>query len=336
MENIHKNHNVGPPREDSKLITELQCEPEQFKERIIFMSMYNDIVWQAKGKKSIVNTIHRQLRIMLANSLAVIGLSWGLGQNFLGPGSEQQWYGTYTDKPNGSWDRMAGEMMANFSGSGHPIFRASSALERGELRSKAGGKKSIHFNGSNETTELLLRSVISANQLSIFGARADLCDEVPNRISAPVKPAAPEHLEKVEIPTALFKAENSTNEQQWRNLRQEFVRKFEQLSDDQKLSKLCSDAGLTSSNFAKILPNNNSLTAMLTRTTVTSPQSLDTWSIRTEALEQSRELLKDKRCTTVRSKCLKRPDRESTEDIPRYSHDGTLVMNAGSHYLTSD
>ena len=27
-----------------------------------------------------VNTIHRQLRIMLANSLAVIGLSWGLDQ----------------------------------------------------------------------------------------------------------------------------------------------------------------------------------------------------------------------------------------------------------------
>ena len=75
-----------------KLMTELQCEPEHWKERIIFMSMYNDIVWQAKGKTSIVNTIHRQLRIMLANSLAVIGLSWGLGQNFLGLG--QNYSGT--------------------------------------------------------------------------------------------------------------------------------------------------------------------------------------------------------------------------------------------------
>ena len=41
--------------------------------------------------------------------------------------------------------------MANFSGSGHPIFRASSAFERGELRSKGHGKKSIHFNGSRRT-----------------------------------------------------------------------------------------------------------------------------------------------------------------------------------------
>ena len=130
--------------------------------------------------------------------------------------------------------------MANFSRSGHPIFRASNAFERGSLRSKG----SIHFNGSNENIELLLRTVISATQLSIYGAIADLCDEVPKGIRALGKLAAPEHLEKVEIPTVLSKAENSTNVQQWENLRQECERKFEQLSEDQKLSKLCSDAGL--------------------------------------------------------------------------------------------
>ena len=32
-----------------KLMTELQCEPEQFKGRMIFMSMYNDIVWGERG-----------------------------------------------------------------------------------------------------------------------------------------------------------------------------------------------------------------------------------------------------------------------------------------------
>ena len=55
---------------------------------------------------------------------------------------------------------------------------------------------------------------------------------------------------------------------------------------------------------------------------------------KTEAVEPSMELLKDTRCTTMRSKCLERPDRESTEAILRYSHDGTLVMDTGSHYLT--
>ena len=33
------------------LMRDLQCEPENFKGRIIFMSMYNDIEWKAKGNK---------------------------------------------------------------------------------------------------------------------------------------------------------------------------------------------------------------------------------------------------------------------------------------------
>ena len=62
------------------LMRDLQCELEHFKDRIIFMSLYNDIAWGEEGIHKDVNTIHRQLRIILANSLAVIGLSWGLDQ----------------------------------------------------------------------------------------------------------------------------------------------------------------------------------------------------------------------------------------------------------------
>ena len=134
--------------------------------------------------------------------------------------------------------------MANFSRSGHPSFRSTSALERGESRSKGGGKKSIHFNGSHENIELLLRTVSSANQLSIFGAIADLCDEVPKGIGAPGKLAAPDHLETMEIPTRPSAEETPINAQQRRNPVQEYEQKFEQLSEDQKFSKLCSDAGL--------------------------------------------------------------------------------------------
>ena len=61
-------------------MTDLQCEPENFNDRIIFMSMYNDIARGEKETQKDVNTIHRQLRITLANSLAVVGLSWSLDQ----------------------------------------------------------------------------------------------------------------------------------------------------------------------------------------------------------------------------------------------------------------
>ena len=74
----------------------------------------------------------------------------------------------------------------------------------------------MHFNGSHENMELLLRT--AANQLSIYGAIADFCNGVPKDLGAPEKPAAPDHLEKMEIPAGFSIAGNSTNAQQQRNL----------------------------------------------------------------------------------------------------------------------
>ena len=48
-------------------------------------------------------------------------------------------------------DKTAKDMMLNFSESGHPIFRATSALERGGLKNKGKGMTSIHSQGSDET-----------------------------------------------------------------------------------------------------------------------------------------------------------------------------------------
>ena len=61
--------------------------------------------------------------------------------SFLGPGCEKKWYGTHTHKLDGEWDRTAEIMMLNFAESGHPVFRATSALERGELKSKEKRKE---------------------------------------------------------------------------------------------------------------------------------------------------------------------------------------------------
>ena len=105
---------------------------------------------------------------MLKDSLAVIGLSWGL--DLKGCGTELT-----IAKPDGSWSRTAEKMLQNFAGSRHPTFRCTSALERGELRSKGGGKTSIHFNGS--TQNIVLQMVISVNQFSLYGAVPDMIEE---------------------------------------------------------------------------------------------------------------------------------------------------------------
>ena len=52
------------------------------------------------------------------------------------------------------------------------MFRATSPSERGELKSKGGGRKTIHYNGSGENIELILRTMCSVDQLSFCGAVA--------------------------------------------------------------------------------------------------------------------------------------------------------------------
>ena len=63
-------------------------------------------------------------------------------------------------------------MMMEFLESGHTVFRATSPLSRGVLKSKGGGKLSIHFCLDGDTIETVFRTLllISVNQLSIYGA----------------------------------------------------------------------------------------------------------------------------------------------------------------------
>ena len=99
------------------------------------------------------------------------------GWLFLGPGSEKKWYSTHEYKPQGERDRVSELMIIQFSESTHPVFRATSPLSRGTLKSKGGGKLSIFFGADEGTIETVFRTIISVNQLSIHGGVSDLCEE---------------------------------------------------------------------------------------------------------------------------------------------------------------
>ena len=64
-----------------------------------------------------------------------------------------------------------------FGESRHPVFRSTSPFSRGVLKSKGGWKLSIHFCADEGTIETVFRTIISVNQLSIYGAVSDLCEE---------------------------------------------------------------------------------------------------------------------------------------------------------------
>ena len=48
---------------------------------------------------------------------------------------------------------------------------------RGILKSKGRGKLSIHFAADQETIETIFRIIAFANQLSLYGAVANICEE---------------------------------------------------------------------------------------------------------------------------------------------------------------
>ena len=103
------------------------------------------------------------------NFVSIYAKRFSPGQwSFLGLGSEKKLYSTHDSQPQGEWDRVAELMMIKFSESGHPVFRATSPLSRGTLKSKGGGKLSIHFCADEGTIETVFRTIISVNQLSIL------------------------------------------------------------------------------------------------------------------------------------------------------------------------
>ena len=79
------------------------------------------------------------------------------------------------------------------------------------IKKQRKGKKSFHFNGSDEHIELILRTIISVNQLSIYGAVVELCKELCKDSEVAGNLAANEDLESMEIPTELPMADPHTN-----------------------------------------------------------------------------------------------------------------------------
>ena len=95
VENIPGIMTFGLLEKIQSLMRDLQCEPEHFNDRIIFMSMYNDIAWREK-----VNTERCEYN---SQTVANYARRFPRGHwSFLGPGSEEKWHGTYTNRPDGS------------------------------------------------------------------------------------------------------------------------------------------------------------------------------------------------------------------------------------------
>ena len=148
----------------SDLLSYLGHTPETFTGRILFMSMFNDISCDRNDNKDEC--------LKNADNVKTFAGRFGIGQwSFIGPGSEKKWYSS-ENSPQGAWDNIAEQMLLDFAESGHPIFRATTPLSRGNLKSKGRRKLSIHFAADGDTSDQIYRIILSVNQLSVYGAVA--------------------------------------------------------------------------------------------------------------------------------------------------------------------
>ena len=200
--------------------------------------MFNDISCGTKDKAT----------ECLANAklVSLYARRIGKGQwSLIGPGFKKKWYSMKEDSPQGIWDKIAERMLLEFAESGCPIFRATTPLSRGQLKSRGHGKVSVHYAANLETVETIFRTIVSASQLSLYGAVAEICGRVyeslHERTGRPVVMGqSSSSLVLSEIKTeAPLDCDDPTNQDL---LLQQLEERIEKLSQQDKLSKFCMDA----------------------------------------------------------------------------------------------
>ena len=239
MEHLPRIHHIAALPQSPRVPVEYEHRPEDVTGRIIFMSMLNDISWGSQDNE--------QECELSANFVSICAKRFSSGRwSFLGPGSEKKWYSTYMDRPRGEWDRVAELMMLKFGESGHPVFRSTSPLSRGVLKSKGGGKLSIHFCADEGPIETVFRTTISVYQLSMYGAVSKLCEECKTCHVRTGRLVLAGQSDPLFVPSVM-KTHTHTpltdDPAQEEDLLQRYQERVERLSQQNRVIKFCTDAG---------------------------------------------------------------------------------------------
>ena len=148
--------------------------------------------------------------------------------------------------PQGIWNHIADEMLLEFAESTCPISRATTPLSRCKLKSKGHGKLSIHVAADQETIETIFLIIVSANQLSLYGAVANMCEECEalHDRSGQLDKVMGQSIVLSEIKTEVPLENDDPAYQNF--VLQLNDERIERLSQQEKVKKFCMDAGFLS------------------------------------------------------------------------------------------
>ena len=123
--------------------------------------------------------------------------------------------------------------------------RVHCPLSRGQLRSKGGGKLSIHYCANLDTIKTVFRTIISVSQLSLYGAVAEMRQEYETFHDRTVQPVVGGQSSSSFVP-GVIKTEVPLDPDDRAHkdlLLQQYGERIEKLSQQDRLSKFCMDAG---------------------------------------------------------------------------------------------
>ena len=106
----------------------------------------------------------------------------------------------------------------------------------------------IHYAADQETIETIFRIIVSANQLSLYGAVAEMCEEYESLHERTGRPVVMGQSSSSLVLSAI-KTEvplDSDDPAYQKFLLQQYGERIEMLSQQDKLSKFCMDAGFLS------------------------------------------------------------------------------------------
>ena len=134
-------------------------------------------------------------------------------------------------------------MLLKFAESGHPIFRSTTPLSRGKLKSKGKGKVSIHFSADQDTVDKFIAlfflsiSSVSTEQWQLYAM---------NMKATKIARGKPVILVGQSVVLGEIKAEVPVHDEEPRDdqiILQQYVQQIESLSPENRLSKFCKEAG---------------------------------------------------------------------------------------------
>ena len=210
-------------------------DPDQFQGRIIFLSMFNDLSWGSKDNEkeceSSAQLVYLYAKTIFSRTM-VIPRTWIR--------KEIVFYSRI--QSTRTMGQSCGADDVDICRRQTPSLPIHESIVQRSAQKQCGGKLSIHFCADGETVETVFRTIISVDQLSIYGAVSDMCEECGTCHDRTGRPVVARQSNPLFVPSVMKTHIPLTDDPaQEQDLWQRYQERIEKLSQQDRVIKFCTD-----------------------------------------------------------------------------------------------